>query len=284
MSRRQLIQAQELLPRLDDPNWRIVDCRFDLSDTTAGRRSYEAGHIPGAVFADLNEDLASKPSSSTGRHPLPNVETIVARMRRLGIDNNSEVVVYDGGNGAMAARAWWIFRWLGHDKVRLVDGGFSAWAAAGLPLSCATVAVQETHFVPKLRSDLVITTAEVQELMNTGDAPVLIDARDAVRFAGEEERIDAVGGHIPGARNVPLRESLDNNGNWRSQVELQDLWKRHLGDDRALEWVVMCGSGVTACHLVLSAVDAGVAEPRLYVGSWSEWITDNNRPIGLGFD
>ena len=282
LSIRQLLGCQELSGRLECSDWRVIDCRFDLSDPTAGRRDYEVAHIPGAVFMDLNEDLAAGPEAGTGRHPLPEVALIEGKIGRLGIDHSTTVVVYDGGNGAMAARAWWIFRWLGHENVKLLNGGWAAWAASGHPVSSDLGAVPPAKFVAKVRNEMAVTTDEISSSMENTSAMNLLDARDAGRFAGEHEPIDKVAGHVPGARNLPFPESLNDDGSWKSAEELTALWSRHLGDNKQIEWVAMCGSGVTACHLVLSAIVAGYREPRLYVGSWSEWIADSKRPIGLG--
>lgn len=261
----------------------MVDCRFDLSDSTAGRRAYKEGHIPGAVYADLNKDLAAPVGAGTGRHPLPDVPSITATLGRLGISNSTAVVVYDEGIGAVAARLWWMLRWLGHDNVRLLDGGLAAWTASGYSLSAKRVVAIPAEFQSVARYEMVLKTSEINESGADAASLNLIDARDRARYAGELEPIDTVAGHIPGARNLPFAESMDENGRWKSVDELRKLWGHHLGDDRRTEWSVMCGSGVTACHLAISALEAGYREPRLYVGSWSEWITDSNRPIGLGF-
>lgn len=288
MKTSQLIGPHELNEQLGRDELRIVDCRFDLADPSAGRRAYEAAHIPGAVFMDLNEDLASSPGETTGRHPLPDVETIEKTMGRLGIDNSAAVVVYDAGNGAMAARAWWIFRWLGHNNVRLLDGGITAWTASDFLLSRTHAAIRPARFVAEVRNELVMTTAEIFASIESVESLNLIDARDAARFAGDHEPIDTVAGHIPGARNLPFIESLNVDGRWKDSKQLRELWSRHLGDDNGAEWVAMCGSGVTACHLAISAIEAGYKEPRLYVGSWSEWISDPARPFAQslpnGFD
>jgi len=276
----QLIGPEDLNKQLDNPDLRIIDCRFDLSDPSAGRRGYEAAHIPGAVFLDLNEDLASSPGEGTGRHPLPAVAKIASTVGRLGIENSTPVVVYDGGNGAMAARAWWIFRWLGHNDVQLLDGGISAWELAKYALTSDLTVPHPATYVAKVRDELVITSREICENANGVESLNLLDARDAARFAGTQEPIDKVAGHVPGARNVPFPESLKADGRWKSRSELGELWSAYLGASRQTEWVAMCGSGVTACHLALSAVEAGYREPRLYVGSWSEWIADPSRPIG----
>jgi thiosulfate/3-mercaptopyruvate sulfurtransferase len=279
----QIIAAQELNEHLQDNSWCTIDCRFELSDSTAGRRDYEAAHVPGAVFADLNEDLSAPMGEFTGRHPLPEVANIKRTIGRLGISNNTTVVVYDNGNGAIAARAWWTLRWLGHTNVRLLDGGLAAWSKCQYPLSSDTVVARPREFVAKVRDELVITTAEICEAGTNVAGLNIFDARDLTRFIGEDEPIDRVAGHVPGAQSLPFPASLSDNGHWKSVEELQDLWMAHLGDDRQAEWVVMCGSGVTACHLAVSAVAAGYRDPRLYVGSWSEWITDTRRSIGLGY-
>ncbi len=282
MQRQQLISPGELAQKLDSVDWHIIDCRFHLADAARGRREYAAAHIPGAVFMDLNKDLASVPSSTSGRHPLPEIETIASRIGQLGISNASNVVVYDSDSGAMAARCWWIFRWLGHDRVRLLDGGLTAWVGAHLPLTAETRSAEPTTFVAKPRYNWVISSDELEAELAMADPPTLIDARDAARFAGDNEPIDPIAGHIPGARNLPYTESLQVDGRWNSGVALESLWREHLGDDTTAAWIAMCGSGVTACHLALSAVTAGYAEPRLYVGSWSEWIRDAGRPRATG--
>jgi thiosulfate/3-mercaptopyruvate sulfurtransferase len=282
MQQSQLISPGELARKSEHEDWRIIDCRFHLADPSRGRQEYEAGHIPGAVFMDLNQDLASPPNSTSGRHPLPDVGTIAATMGRLGIHNGSNVVVYDADVGAMAARCWWILRWLGHGTVRLLDGGLAAWLHAGLPLSAEIPTPQATKFVPSMRGGAVITTDELAALVGTADSPKILDARDANRFAGISEPIDPVAGHVPGAENLPFMASLRPDGRWKGRMELEALWQRYLGDDTQTAWVAMCGSGVTACHLALSAFEAGYSEPQLYAGSWSEWIQEESRPIATG--
>jgi len=283
LKNKQLIAAEELKEHLQDKSWCTIDCRSELSDPKAGRRDYQAAHIPGAVFADLNNDLAAPLGEFTGRHPLPQVANITNTIGQLGIGNDTTVVVYDGGNGAIAARAWWTLRWLGHTNVRLLDGGLAAWSRSQFPLSSGEVAPSPVEFVSNVRDELVITTAEICAAGANIAGLNIFDARDLIRFVGNDEPIDRVAGHVPGARSLPFPASMNDDGYWKSVEELQDLWRRHLGEDRQAEWVVMCGSGVTACHLAVSAVAAGYRDPRLYVGSWSEWITDTSRPIGLGY-
>lgn len=276
-----LITPDELRQNLDDASWRVVDCRFNLSDVQAGRRQYRDGHIPGAVFADLDQDLAAPIGPETGRHPLPDAEGFAATLARLGIDNSSHVVVYDDSTGALASRAWWMLRWLGHSSVRLLDGGMDNWLRLGYELHDGEERAQPRQFVAHPGHDRVITSSELAGNFSAIGALRLVDARDAARFRGEIEPIDSVAGHIPGAISLPLTESLNDDGTWKHKQELKALWSRVLGSDTARPWAVMCGSGVTACHLAISGVEAGYCEPRLYVGSWSEWIRDPRRPVAI---
>ena len=278
MAHSQLISAKGLDEILDKDDVRVIDCRFDLSDPDAGRRHYEASHIRGAVFTDLNRDLASAPTQFSGRHPLPNAADLAATLAALGIGNDTEVVVYDAGNGAMAVRAWWLLRWLGHDKVRLLDGGLASWSSV-YPLSSDAVSHAARDFTVKVRGEMVISTDEIEASGEECASLILLDARDPARFRGEVEPIDKVAGHVPGASNFPLTDSLTPDGLWKSQQELEALWRDQFGVSTQTPWVAMCGSGVTACHLALSAMQAGYREPRLYVGSWSEWIVDSGRPV-----
>lgn len=277
-----LITVAELAARMDGPCLRILDCRSALGDPQAGRRSYLDGHIPGAEFADLDVDLAAPITSQSGRHPLPDPETFVRTCERLGISNSTDVVVYDQHNGSLAARAWWMLRWIGHDRVRLLNGGIDRWAALSYPVSKRVESVSAGVFSARPRPERVLTTEELAANPEGIARLRLIDARDAVRFRGESEPIDPVAGHVPGSISLPFAASLRHDGTWKPIDELEELWRRVLGDDRAGPWAVMCGSGVTACHLALSGVEVGYAEPRLYVGSWSEWIRDPARPVGLG--
>ena len=274
-----LIDASELRKHLEDERWRVVDCRFDLMHPRTGREAYLHGHIPGAVYADLNVDLAGSVRTDSGRHPLPDVYDLAATWGRLGIHTDTQVIVHDDNSGAMAARAWWLLRWLGHDRVALLDGGLRRWQALALPMETGAVTVPEEQFAPAPQNERVITTEELEAACGSATAPRLFDARDAARFRGDREPIDPVAGHIPGAKNMPFTASLNEDGTWKRPTALRHLWSSALGEDPDLPWGVMCGSGVTACHLALSAVIAGYEEPRLYVGSWSEWIRDPRRAI-----
>lgn len=274
-----LIGVHALHSRLGRPNLRIVDCRFSLLDTQKGRSDYASGHIPGAVYADLDRDLAAIPDASSGRHPLPEPAKFIETLRLWGIDNDSDVVAYDDASGGVAARLWWMLRWLGHRKAAVLDGGFAAWVAAGYPQQTETPRPPSGDFSGQPDDGLTIGTKEVQASLVSREGFVLVDARDNKRFRGEVEPIDPVAGHVPGALNLPFTSSLAENGLWRSPDELARLWSNAVPQEPERAWGVMCGSGVTACHLALSAVVAGLPEPRLYVGSWSEWVRDPDRPV-----
>lgn len=277
-----VIVASELARQLGDNNLQILDCRFDLFDADAGKAAYDAGHLPAAAYADLDRDLAGPVTAKSGRHPLPDVDAACASFGRLGIDQETNVVIYDSGGGAFAARAWWLLRWLGHHRVAVLDGGFPAWLEAGYEIETVDTVVAEKTFIGKANSAMVLTTAEVLAHVDNIGALRLHDARDTERFAGRREPIDAVAGHIPGSRSMPFEVSLQSGGRWRSATELKEMWTEQLGEAADGDWSVMCGSGVTACHLALSAAQAGLALPRLYVGSWSEWIRDPARPVASG--
>jgi thiosulfate/3-mercaptopyruvate sulfurtransferase len=275
-----LTTAEALSSVLADDSVRVVDCRFSLEDHDAGLRLYLEGHIPGAVFADLDKDMAAPVQSDTGRHPLPDPEAFANCLGRLGISRETRVVAYDQASGALAARFWWMLRWLGHDNVSLLDGGMARWLELGLALESGQVECAATEFDAEPNMALVLTTADIVAAEDNREQLQLIDARDTERFDGIREPIDPVAGHIPGTLNLPFSESLNENGTWKGADELQTMWKRVFGHNFGSPWSVMCGSGVTACHLVASGLRAGLPEPRVYVGSWSEWIADPARPIG----
>jgi thiosulfate/3-mercaptopyruvate sulfurtransferase len=276
-----LRRAQELHARLDDPIWVPVDCRFNLGDPLAGRQAFEAAHIPGAVFLDLDEDLAGPVTEDSGRHPLPDPDALAVKLGNLGIGNSQRVVVYDAGPGAIAARAWWVLRWLGHDAVYLLDGGLGYWESLGFPVTAEVERRPVVTFEARCRDERVLSTAELAaNAKESIDRYKLLDARDASRFRGEVEPIDTVAGHIPGSVNRPFSDFVREDGTWLPLEERTVLLEEAIGSDRETDWGVMCGSGVTACHLAITGREAGFREPRLYVGSWSEWIRDPQRPRG----
>jgi thiosulfate/3-mercaptopyruvate sulfurtransferase len=281
MSTHTLIQAEALAERLRDSRLRIFDCRFDLARPESGRERYLDEHLPGAVYADLNRDLSAPATATSGRHPLPAPTTFEARLRAWGVNAGSFVVAYDDGNGAYAARLWWMLRWLGHDEVRVLDGGMRRWLALGLPLDEAVPVPASGDFVARLRPELTADAATV--LVAARDATSrVIDVRAPERYRGEVEPIDAVAGHVPGARNHPFTASLDAQGRFLPPDELRRQLSASLDGVPAHRTIAMCGSGVTACHLLLALEHAGLSGARLYPGSWSEWSSDPARPIRTG--
>lgn len=274
-----LISVDELRQQWSEPHWRVMDCRFDLMQPAKGREEYEQGHVPGAQHANLDQDLAGPVTAATGRHPLPAADAFALTLSAWGIGNDSQVIVYDHSSGAIAARLWWMLRWLGHEHVAVLDGGYGAWQKAGYPVSHRDETFVRAQFRPLPDAGLIISTDELLASLESGGAPPIVDARARLRYAGASESIDPVAGHIPGAVNHPFSESVAADGTWKNRDELKAGWAGVFGDNRGGSWVSMCGSGVTACHLALSARLAGYPEPRLYVGSWSEWILDPDRPV-----
>ncbi|MBF7729448.1 sulfurtransferase [Pseudomonas sp. N040] len=279
----QLLTPAQLAERLQDPRLVILDCRFALDDPAQGQRSYAAGHIPGARFADLERDFSGpvQPGIS-GRHPLPAVDRLLGTLRQWGVNNDSSIVLYDDGPGAFAARAWWLLAWLGkRSDVYLLDGGWQAWCAAGLPRSTAQPAPAAGQFEGAADAQLLV---DAQGLVARLGSPhlTLLDARSLPRFRGDVEPIDPVAGHIPGARCAAFTDNLDAEGRFRSREELRQRFAGLLAGRSPASLVAYCGSGVTACHNLFALCLAGYDLAPLYAGSWSEWITDPQRPVATG--
>lgn len=274
-----LISPTELQQNYQTGSWVIVDCRFDLGNTQAGRTAYESAHIPGAVYAHLDDDLSGEIiPGQTGRHPLPEVEKAVALFSLWGIDESVQVVAYDDKGGGVASRLWWMLRWLGHEAVAVLDGGWPAWQAAGLPVSNRLANVRPRQFNAKPAALGTVDAARVEEV-RTGNEYVVVDSRAPERYRGEVEPIDPVAGHIPGAINIPFPANLAA-GKFLSPEELKERFVNALGDTSPEKVIFYCGSGVTACHNLLAYAHAGLGDAVLYPGSWSEWITDENREVG----
>jgi thiosulfate/3-mercaptopyruvate sulfurtransferase len=276
-----LIEATELAATLADPRCAILDCRFDLAQPDWGARVYAAGHIPHALYAHLDHDLAGAVGAASGRHPLPSLQEWGRTLSGWGIDASVQVVAYDQGNGAYAARLWGLMRWAGHTKVAVLNGGYAAWVAAGLPISVALEARPAGQFQPRASALGTLDSGEIERALEERQI-LLVDARAADRFAGENEKIDPVAGHVPGASSQPFAANLDAQGRFLPAAALRRRWQAILGARPASELVSMCGSGVTACHNLLALEIAGLPGARLFPGSWSEWIRDPARPIGHG--
>jgi thiosulfate/3-mercaptopyruvate sulfurtransferase len=271
-----LISVEELAKNVGDPGWLIADCRFDLADPASGRRLYLESHVPGACYLDLDEDLSGAPLTDHGRHPLPSPAALEALFTRLGIGEGTQVVAYDAANAGISSRLWWLLQYMGHERVAVLDGGFNAWSEAGLPMEAQAFEPQPAVFRGSPKHEWLVRLEDVAK------ARCLVDARLGPRYRGEKEPLDPVAGHIPGATNHPFSSNVDERGRFLSPERLRDLYAGTLGAHAAEEAVYYCGSGVTACQLILAATHAGLAPGRLYAGSWSEWCSDAERPVALG--
>ena len=266
-----LVDIQWLQAHLKNPNLVIIDCRFALSDPQKGRQDYLSGHIPGATYLDLEQDLSSPVEQHGGRHPLPDLDAFVRKLERLGISSQpaTSVIAYDATKGAFAARLWWLLRFLGHEAVAVLDGGFPAWQAAKLPLTSAIPRESSGHFTPVLQTDWVVDRAAIIAAQ-TQRNKALIDARSPERYQGLHEPIDPIAGAIPQAANFFWQTNLNEEGYFKSSVELAQLWQSMPPADESLYY---CGSGVTACVNLLAQAILQNTMPRLYVGGWSDWCS-----------
>jgi len=272
-----LVDVGTLAAHLDDPDWLVVDVRHLLSDTGYGERVYGEAHIPGAAFLHCDRDLSGPMTGSNGRHPLPDSEKLAVRLGEIGVGPRTQVVVYDDTQGMIAGRLWLLMRWLGHDRVALLDGGLQAWQAAGQPLTAAVATPRPAYFLATVH-DCLVDAAYVQATLATSRMH-LVDARGADRFRGENETIDPVAGHIPGAVNHFFGDNLRTDGCFKPAAELRAEWLAVLAGSPPDRVVHMCGSGVSACLGMLAMEIAGLPGSRLYAGSWSEWCADPERPM-----
>jgi thiosulfate/3-mercaptopyruvate sulfurtransferase len=276
-----LITTAELAARLGTPGVVVVDVRHDLGHPdTWGEAQYRAAHVPGAVFAHLDRDLAAPRNGRNGRHPLPSPEACAAAFGRLGIGAQTQVVAYDQGNGAYAARLWWMLRWLGHDAAAVLDGGYAGWTREGRPVDAEVPRVRAAAFTARPIA-APVTTADVEASLGR-ESMLLLDARGAERFRGDVEPLDPVAGHIPGAINRPFTQNLGPDGTFKRAAALRAEFDALLHGVPAATVVHQCGSGVTACHNLLAMEIAGLPGARIYPGSWSEWCADTSRPVARG--
>jgi thiosulfate/3-mercaptopyruvate sulfurtransferase len=277
-----LVSAEELADAMGQPGLALIDARFGLGDPAKGERDYAAGHLPGAVYAHLDRDLSDHTRQGHGRHPLPVAKDFSARLGAWGITPAYQVVVYDARDGAMAAaRAWFLLKLLGHQRVAVLDGGYARWTQLGLPMS--TDVPQPAHVAYAAHYDASLL-ADADDLSHPGDidAPLPIDARAAERFRGDVEPLDRIAGHVPGAVNRPYAQNLKADGSFRSADELAAEYRGLLGGRAPDRAVLMCGSGVTACHDLLAMEHAGLHGARLYADSWSGWVSDPSRGVATG--
>ncbi len=276
-----LISVSDLATHLHDPAWIVCDCRHDLAQYEAGRSAYSKSHIQGARFLHLDEDLSGPKTGVNGRHPLPHPITFTLRLAALGIDNNKQIVAYDNSGGVYASRLWWMLRWIGHHKAAVLDGGFDAWTQAGQPVTDALPAATPLRYNPNPNTQLAVNVQAVTDNL-ANQALRVVDARSADRFRGENETLDPVAGHIPGAVNRFFKSNLGDDGRFKPAAALKHEFNTLLNGQPPASVVHQCGSGVTACHNLLAMEVAGLNGSRLFPGSWSEWVSDRNRPVATG--
>lgn len=276
-----LIFASELATNLERPDWVVFDCRFSLADSSLGAKAYRMGHLPGARYVNLNNDLSSPVRSYTGRHPLPDFAQLAKKLGQSGVSNRSQVVVYDDVNGAFAGRMWWLLRCMGHEAVAVLNGGIQGWQKLGLPVTTHLPEVKACDFRAYLDNQQWLSAIEVENGLANKQIS-LIDARTPERFKGLQEPIDPVAGHIPKALNRPFQLNLQANGEFLPPEQLKQHFAQLLNDHAPEQVVHMCGSGVTGCVNLLAMEVAGLHGSKLYAGSWSEWITNKNRAVASG--
>lgn len=279
MMKKILYSPHELYAQIDHDSHIVVDCRFDLGDTGSGFRNYLEAHIPGAVYAHLDDDLSSPISVNSGRHPLPDRDSFAAFLARAGWQPGMGLIAYDDAGGSIAARLWWLMKYFGYDSAGLLDGGIAAWQSAGYELESGRVETAGTNPVSlHANSEMVVSTDQVFDSLGSG-ALTLVDVRTSDRYSGQVEPIDSVAGHVPGALNYPLQLSLEQSGRFKPGTHIRQGLLGSLKPRPAKDVVYMCGSGVTACHTIFAAELAGLKGSKLYAGSWSEWIRDPSRPV-----
>lgn len=274
-----IVDQNWLVEHLSDPDLIIADCRFNLSNPEEGQQQYDQDHIPGAVYFHLNSDLSAPVKRHGGRHPFPDIAKMSALFGQKGIDHEKKVVAYDSQGGAMASRLWFLLKYLGHDNVYILDQGYPSWKEQGYPISSERPNLKPVTFIPRVRREMLCTMDEVKRKL-TDSSTIIIDSRSHDRFRGENETIDPVGGHIPGARNEFWMESLQPNGSWKTKQQQEERLRDYLQiPDR--EFILYCGSGVTACANYLAFDEVGL-KPKLYAGSWSDWISYEDNPVSTG--
>lgn len=275
-----IIDSEILQQHLDDPNWVIVDCRYDLMDAQAGRNAWLEAHIPGAVYADVGKDLSGRAddpqATDCGRHPMPSADVMRQTFSRLGINADKQVVVYDNAGGAFSARLWWMLKFMQHQAVAVLNGGWSAWQEINGEHRAGEESAVAVDFSGEPNPDWLVLLEQVP------NAELLVDSRDPDRYQGKVEPIDPAAGHIPGAVNHFWQLNLDQNGRFLPSDKLAENFQQLLGEKKQQDAVFYCGSGVTACHNLLAFAHAGMQGARLYGGSWSEWCSDPQRPVATG--
>ena len=276
-----LISTQQLADQLNSDKIIVCDCRHDLMDLEKGRRAYAEGHIPGAHFIHLDQDLSGKKTGKNGRHPLPDINAFAKKMSSIGIDGTKQVIAYDDAGGPYASRLWWLLRWLGHDQVAVLDGGINQWIAERRAIDRTTPSATPASFAVKQKSGMTVDANFILANIKQPSA-IVVDARAPERYRGEIEPMDPVAGHIPGALNRVFKNNLNADGTFKSAVILKQEFTTLLGSKSSSDVINQCGSGVTACHNIFAMEIAGLGGSKLYPGSWSEWCADPARPVAKG--
>ncbi len=281
MTYQTIISVEDLNKNISNQDWFVFDCRFLLKDPEGGLKKFNQGHIPGAQFADMDKDLASPMTATTGRHPLPDPNELIKKLQSWGISNSSQIICYDDMSGAFAARMWWLLKWLGHNDVAVLDGGIDKWTANGLTVETDVQQRTAGSFSGQANNDMWVVVGFIQKELEQNKIN-LLDARSSERFTAKDSKTDPVAGHVPGAMSFPFAENLSKQGVFLSADELKNRFAPMVVNAKDKEAISMCGSGVTACHNLLAMSIAGLPITRLYVGSWSEWIKDKSRPVAIG--
>lgn len=281
MTYQTIISVEDLNKNLNTQDWLIFDCRFILKDPEGGLKKFKQGHIPGAQYVDMDKDLASPVTSTSGRHPLPNPEELINKLQSWGVNNSSQIICYDDMSGAFAARMWWLLKWLGHNNIAVLDGGIEKWTAKNIPLETDSQQRTAGSFSGLANNDMWVNVEFVQKELEQ-DKINLLDARSVERFTAKDTKTDPVAGHVPGAMSYPFAENLSKQGVFLPSEELHKRFTPIVSNPENKELINMCGSGVTACHNILAMSIAELPMTRLFVGSWSEWIKDKSRPVATG--
>ncbi len=278
-----IISAQQLNQIITRENIRVFDCRFSLKDPQAGLNNYREGHLPGAQFADMDTQLSSAMTSTSGRHPLPEPDVFIEQLRQWGVNNDSQVIAYDDISGAFAARLWWMLRWVGHENVAVLDGGIQKWNEAGYHLSQEEVEFPQGDFTGEANMSWLMDVTTVEREMEAANI-TLIDARSAERYSAKDQSTDPVPGHVPGAVSLPFSGNLTKDGVFETPEIIKQRYISVINNQPLSNVVNMCGSGVTACHNILAQTVAGLPPTKIFIGSWSQWIRDPSRPVATGED
>lgn len=281
MNYKTIISAQQLNQIINRDNIRVFDCRFSLKDPQAGLKNYREGHLPGAQFADMDTQLSSAMTSTSGRHPLPEPDVFIEQLRQWGVNNDSQVIAYDDVSGAFAARLWWMLRWVGHENVAVLDGGLQKWNEAGYHLSQQEVEFPRGDFTGDANMSWLMDVATVEREIEAANI-TLIDARSAERYSAKDQSTDPVPGHVPGAVNLPFAGNLTKDGMFEEPEIIKQRYMNVIDNQPLSNVVNMCGSGVTACHNILAQTMAGLPPTKIFIGSWSQWIRDPSRPVATG--